>query len=142
MPAMKWVPEMPDAAGAGGEVDARRRAVADAFAAGGPLSAAVAGFSPRSAQQEMALAVFDAIATRSTLVAEAGTGTGKTMAYLVPALLAGGKVLVCAGTKTLQDQIFGIVLVVVLLLVVAALGIPGPFPRMSAGMSTCMAGNI
>ena len=107
MPAMKWVPEMPDAAGAGGEVDARRRAVADAFAAGGPLSAAVAGFSPRSAQQEMALAVFDAIATRSTLVAEAGTGTGKTMAYLVPALLAGGKVLVCAGTKTLQDQIFG-----------------------------------
>ncbi len=109
MPAMKWVPEMPDAAGAGGEgeVDARRRAVAGAFAAGGPLSTAVTGFSPRIAQQEMALAVFEAIATRSTLVAEAGTGTGKTMAYLVPALLAGGKVLICAGTKTLQDQIFG-----------------------------------
>jgi len=54
----------------------------------------------------MALAVFEAIARRSTLAAEAGTGTGKTLAYLVPALLAGGKVLISAGTKTLQDQIF------------------------------------
>ena len=54
----------------------------------------------------MALAVFDAIAERGTLIAEAGTGTGKTFAYLVPALLAGGKVLVSTGTRTLQDQVF------------------------------------
>ncbi len=50
--------------------------------------------------------MFDAICERGTLVAEAGTGTGKTLAYLVPALLAGGKVLISTGTKTLQDQIF------------------------------------
>jgi len=50
----------------------------------------------------MALAVFDAIVERGTLVAEAGTGTGKTFAYLVPALLAGGKVLLSVGTKTLK----------------------------------------
>jgi ATP-dependent DNA helicase DinG len=54
----------------------------------------------------MALAVFDTIAERGTLIAEAGTGTGKTFAYLVPALLAGGKVLVSTGTKTLQDQVY------------------------------------
>ncbi len=54
----------------------------------------------------MARAVADAIAARSVLVAEAGTGTGKTFAYLVPALLAGGKVIVSTGTKTLQDQLF------------------------------------
>jgi ATP-dependent DNA helicase DinG len=54
----------------------------------------------------MAQAVADAIATRGQLVAEAGTGTGKTFAYLVPALLYGGKVIVSTGTKTLQDQLF------------------------------------
>jgi ATP-dependent DNA helicase DinG len=66
----------------------------------------VAGFSPRASQQEMALAVFDTIVERGTLIAEAGTGTGKTFAYLVPALLAGGKLLVSTGTKTLQDQVY------------------------------------
>src|SRR5262245_28400704 len=55
----------------------------------------------------MARAVADAIATTSVLVAEAGTGTGKTFAYLVPALLSGGKVVISTGTKTLQDQLFG-----------------------------------
>ena len=84
----------------------RRRRIAAAFAGGGELAAAVHGFTPRASQQEMALAVFDTIVERGTLIAEAGTGTGKTFAYLVPALLAGGKLLVSTGTKTLQDQVF------------------------------------
>ena len=54
----------------------------------------------------MAQAIHDAIERNGVLVAEAGTGTGKTFAYLVPALLAGGKVIVSTGTKTLQDQLF------------------------------------
>jgi len=54
----------------------------------------------------MAQAVARAIRERRPLVAEAGTGTGKTFAYLVPALLYGGKVIVSTGTKTLQDQLF------------------------------------
>jgi len=83
-----------------------RRRVAAAFSGGGELAAAVAGFAPRASQQEMALAVFDTLAERGTLIAEAGTGTGKTFAYLVPALLAGGKVLVSTGTRTLQDQVY------------------------------------
>ena len=85
--------------------EARRR-VAAAFSGAGELASAVAGFSPRASQREMALAVFDAIVERGTLIAEAGTGTGKTFAYLVPALLAGGKVLVSTGTKALQDQVY------------------------------------
>ena len=54
----------------------------------------------------MAAAVYDTIEAGGTLIAEAGTGTGKTFAYLVPALLAGGKVLLSTGTKPLQDQLF------------------------------------
>ena len=88
------------------DVAARRRQVAEAFAPGGPLAKSVPGFVARPSQRDMALAVFDAIVERGTLVAEAGTGTGKTFAYLVPALLAGGKVLLSVGTKTLQDQVF------------------------------------
>ena len=88
------------------DVRARRQRVAEAFAPDGALARSVPGFVARPSQQEMALAVFDAIVERGTLVAEAGTGTGKTFAYLVPSLLAGGKVLVSVGTKTLQDQIF------------------------------------
>jgi ATP-dependent DNA helicase DinG len=84
----------------------RRREVADAFGPQGLLATHVPGFVARPSQLEMALAVFDAIVERRTLVAEAGTGTGKTFAYLVPSLLAGGKVLVSVGSKTLQDQIF------------------------------------
>jgi ATP-dependent DNA helicase DinG len=83
-----------------------RAHVAAAFSAGGALAGAVAGFTPRGTQREMALTVFDTIVARGTLIAEAGTGTGKTFAYLVPALLAGGKVLVSTGTRTLQDQVF------------------------------------
>lgn len=87
-------------------VDRVRAQVATAFGPAGALSGAIAGFTPRDSQRDMALAVFDAIAERGTLVAEAGTGTGKTFAYLVPALLAGGKVLISTGTKALQDQVF------------------------------------
>jgi ATP-dependent DNA helicase DinG len=66
----------------------------------------VEGFRSRPFQLEMAQAVGDAIAANAVLVAEAGTGTGKTFAYLVPALLSGGKVIISTGTKTLQDQLF------------------------------------
>ena len=76
------------------------------FDADGPLARAVPGFHPRRSQTEMAKAIADAIASQKTLIAEAGTGTGKTFAYLVPALLWGGKVLVSTGTKNLQDQLF------------------------------------
>ena len=76
------------------------------FSAGGPLSAGIPGFRPRQAQLEMAKAIEQAILDRGTLVAEAGTGTGKTWAYLVPAFLSGVKVLVSTGTRNLQDQLF------------------------------------
>jgi ATP-dependent DNA helicase DinG len=76
------------------------------FAAGGPLARTVSGFVARASQAEMAREVYRAIDERATLIAEAGTGTGKTFAYLVPALLAGGKLLISTGTKPLQDQLF------------------------------------
>ena len=71
-----------------------------------PLAEEVASFRPRVQQRDMAIAVAEAIRDNAILVAEAGTGTGKTFAYLVPALLAGGKVVVSTGTKNLQDQLF------------------------------------
>lgn len=76
------------------------------FQVGGTLSQTIGNYSSRGQQVEMALAVEDAIQHHKQLVAEAGTGTGKTFAYLVPALLAGGKVIISTGTKTLQDQLF------------------------------------
>src|SRR5204862_6478055 len=76
------------------------------FAPGGALSTAVPGFKLRRQQLEMAEAIHAAIERQGVLVAEAGTGTGKTFAYLVPALLAGGKVIVSTGTKNLQDQLY------------------------------------
>jgi ATP-dependent DNA helicase DinG len=76
------------------------------FSEQSPLATEVASFRPRAQQREMALAVAEAIRDNAILVAEAGTGTGKTFAYLVPALLAGGKVVVSTGTKNLQDQLF------------------------------------
>jgi ATP-dependent DNA helicase DinG len=76
------------------------------FGPNGPLGGAVGGYRPRHAQTEMAKAIANAIATQSTLIAEAGTGTGKTFAYLVPALLWGGKTIVSTGTKNLQDQLY------------------------------------
>ena len=72
----------------------------------GPLARHVPGFAPRAAQQAMAEAVESVMDERSTLICEAGTGTGKTFAYLVPALLSAKKVIISTGTKTLQDQLF------------------------------------
>jgi len=80
--------------------------LADVFAAEGPLARSQPGYTPRAAQLEMAQAIGQTIAARAILVAEAGTGTGKTWAYLVPALLAGGKVLISTGTRPLQDQLY------------------------------------
>jgi len=76
------------------------------FSAEGPLAAHIPGYRIRTQQIEMAQAIEAAISQNSKLVAEAGTGTGKTFAYLVPALLSGGKVIISTGTKTLQDQLF------------------------------------
>jgi len=73
---------------------------------GGRLAAAIPGFVHRPQQHEMALAVARTIEEKGVLLAEAGTGTGKTFAYLLPALLSGRKVIVSTGTKTLQDQLF------------------------------------
>jgi ATP-dependent DNA helicase DinG len=83
-----------------------KKSVSQAFAGGGPLEAAIPGYRERNQQVEMAEAIAQTIESTGVLVAEAGTGTGKTFAYLVPALLAGGKVIVSTGTKTLQDQLF------------------------------------
>ena len=77
-----------------------------AFAADGELATVIPSFRPRAAQRTMADAVGRAIADSSVLVVEAGTGTGKTFAYLVPALLGGGKVIISTGTRNLQDQLF------------------------------------
>ncbi len=83
-----------------------RDAVARAFAGAGPLAEADPAYRERAGQLELAQAVADAIDERSVLVAEAGTGVGKTFAYLVPALLAGRRTLVSTATKSLQDQLF------------------------------------
>ncbi len=76
------------------------------FSTQSPLASEVDSFRPRQQQLEMALAVAAAIRDNAILVAEAGTGTGKTFAYLVPALINGGKVIISTGTKNLQDQLF------------------------------------
>jgi len=81
-------------------------ALAAIFGEGGTLARELPGFHFRPQQLAMAEAVARTIAARGQLVAEAGTGTGKTFAYLVPALLYGGKVIVSTGTKTLQDQLY------------------------------------
>ncbi|MCV2366767.1 ATP-dependent DNA helicase [Roseateles oligotrophus] len=80
--------------------------VAAAFDEGGPLARSDEGYKPREQQLAMSQAVAKAIARRETLVVEAGTGVGKTFAYLVPALLSGGRALISTATKNLQDQLF------------------------------------
>ncbi|HUE47721.1 MAG TPA: ATP-dependent DNA helicase [Steroidobacteraceae bacterium] len=92
----------------------------DIFGDGGPLQLALTGFKVRREQLLMAERVAEALAARESLVVEAGTGTGKTFAYLVPALLCGARVLISTGTRTLQDQLFSKDLP----LVAAALGRP------------------
>ncbi|MEO5895949.1 MAG: ATP-dependent DNA helicase [Vicinamibacterales bacterium] len=79
---------------------------AEAFAPGGAIARALPGFEARDGQLQMAAAVADVFASGGILLAEAGTGTGKTLAYLVPAILSGERVLISTGTKTLQEQIF------------------------------------
>jgi ATP-dependent DNA helicase DinG len=76
------------------------------FAADGPLAARLDGFESRSGQRQFAETVARTFDHGGTLIAEAGTGTGKTLAYLVPAVLLGKRVLISTGTRTLQDQIF------------------------------------
>ncbi len=76
------------------------------FEKDGILAKHIKGYSERSQQLEMASAIAEAIEHNTQLVAEAGTGTGKTFAYLVPALLTGGKVIISTGTKNLQDQLY------------------------------------
>ena len=83
-----------------------RAAVEAAFADDGPLAAAVDQFEPRAGQRLMALAVADTLSEGGVLLAEAGTGTGKTLAYLVPAILSRQRVLISTGTKNLQEQIY------------------------------------
>ena len=78
----------------------------EVFAPEGALASAIPGYRERPDQVSMAQAIGAAIDTIAVLVAEAGTGTGKSFAYLVPALLSGGKVIVSTGTKTLQDQLY------------------------------------
>jgi ATP-dependent DNA helicase DinG len=85
---------------------ALQRATAEALSAHGPLAESDAAFIERAAQQAMAAAVAQAIDRREPLVAEAGTGVGKTFAYLVPLLLSGRRALVSTATKALQDQLF------------------------------------
>ena len=80
-------------------------AVVDVLGPGGALATEIAGYESRPGQLAMARRVAEAIDGDERLLVEAGTGTGKTLAYLVPAILSGRKVVVATGTKTLQDQI-------------------------------------
>jgi ATP-dependent DNA helicase DinG len=76
------------------------------LAPGGSLERALPGYEPRPDQLRMAVAVADALARRRYLVAEAGTGTGKTLAYLLPAVQSGRRVVISTATRTLQEQIW------------------------------------
>jgi len=96
------VPELP----AVSRTTTLNEAVAAAFSDDGALARAVDGYEVREGQRQMASAVADCIEHGGTLVAEAGTGTGKTLAYLIPAILSRQRVLVSTGTKNLQEQIF------------------------------------
>ncbi|HNV03331.1 MAG TPA: ATP-dependent DNA helicase [Vicinamibacterales bacterium] len=96
------MPQVPASRGPAGLDEAVERAFAD----DGPLARAVPAFEPRQGQREMAAAVARVFARGGVLLAEAGTGTGKTLAYLAPAILSGRRVLVSTGTKNLQEQIY------------------------------------
>jgi ATP-dependent DNA helicase DinG len=80
--------------------------LSDVFGPQGLIASRLQGYSHRPQQQAMAECIARVIAAAGTLICEAGTGTGKTFAYLVPALLSGRKVLISTGTKALQDQLF------------------------------------
>ena len=76
------------------------------FGSNGALAASISSYKPRASQQAMAQRIADAIDQKQHLIAEAGTGTGKTFAYLIPAILSGKKIVISTGTKNLQDQLF------------------------------------
>jgi ATP-dependent DNA helicase DinG len=99
------VPKVPAVPGSAALTDLLG-AVHGAFSDSGPLASALDGFEPRDGQRRMAAAVASTIDAGGTLLAEAGTGTGKTLAYLIPAILSRQRVLVSTGTKNLQEQIF------------------------------------
>ncbi|MEO8453211.1 MAG: DEAD/DEAH box helicase, partial [Gemmatimonadota bacterium] len=104
---MPQVPAVPGGLRAAGPGKSGLQTAVDAvFAPGGPLSIVLDGFEARPAQIEMAAAVADVFTDGGILLAEAGTGTGKTLAYLVPAILSRERVLISTGTKNLQEQIF------------------------------------
>lgn len=94
------------AAAAADQAASQAAQLATMFAETGTLATSIPGYRPREAQRKMAEAVANAIAQNDTVIVEAGTGTGKTFAYLVPAMLWGGKVILSTGTKNLQDQLF------------------------------------
>ena len=96
------MPEVSPVSGPSGLIDQ----VAGSFSESGALARVVDGYEPRDGQRRMAAAVADIIAHGGTLLSEAGTGTGKTLAYLIPAILSRQRVLVSTGTKNLQEQIF------------------------------------
>ena len=77
-----------------------------ALSEGGALASQLDNFVPREAQQRLSTAIADTFDSREVLLAEAGTGTGKTFAYLVPALLSGLKTIISTGTRALQDQLY------------------------------------
>src|SRR5205823_14158021 len=77
-----------------------------AFASNGPLARSMSDFAPRAGQTEMSDEVARVFETGGVLLAEAGTGTGKTLAYLIPAILSRHRVLISTGTKNLQEQVF------------------------------------
>ncbi|WP_414708809.1 MULTISPECIES: ATP-dependent DNA helicase [Roseateles] len=87
-------------------VEELEQAVAAAFDDAGPLARLDPGYKPREPQLQMSRAVARALSRRQALVVEAGTGVGKTFAYLVPTLLSGSRALVSTATKSLQDQLF------------------------------------
>ena len=96
------MPEVPPVSGTPGLTGQ----VAASFSETGALARVVDGYEPRDGQRRMASAVADVIQHGGTLLSEAGTGTGKTLAYLIPAILSRQRVLVSTGTKNLQEQIF------------------------------------
>ncbi|EMR12154.1 dinG family ATP-dependent helicase YoaA [Methylophaga lonarensis MPL] len=81
-------------------------AISELFDKNGALARHIEGYQPRQAQQEMAQRVAQTLEQQSLLIAEAGTGTGKTFAYLAPAILSGQKVFISTGTKNLQEQLY------------------------------------
>jgi ATP-dependent DNA helicase DinG len=103
---ISWRTPLGDTAAMTNDEGAAADDLAALLGADGPFARELPNFAPRSAQQTMARAVQQAIAERETLIAEAGTGTGKTYAYLVPALLSGERVIISTGTKALQDQLY------------------------------------